>query len=87
MPTATSSTPGMADSPDGVPVEAEDLFGASPGRHDGHVDREHLPDVDARLRRLQREQRLEQRAGSGEERNDAAICVTAKTRWRRVCCP
>ena len=55
------------DAPHGFLVEADDLIGRLSVRHHRHVQREHVARIEAGLRRLQREQRLEQHAGAGQQ--------------------
>ena len=68
MPTETRVHAGQfADAPDGLAVEADDLVGRLAVRHDGHIHGQHLARVEAGLRSLQGEQRLEQHAGAGQQ--------------------
>ena len=57
----------LADPPDGLAVEAHHLVGSLTVRHDGDIHRQHLARVEAGLRSLQGEQRLEQHARAGQQ--------------------
>ena len=57
----------LRNAPDRFLVEAEDLVGRLAVRHHRHIDRQHVARVEAGLRRLQRQQRLQQHAGAGQQ--------------------
>ena len=77
----------FADAAPHVAVERADLLGRFPERHDGHVDREDVRRLKPRLRRLQRQQGLQQHPRAGqqhERRGDLRHRKRAKAAVRRA---
>ena len=68
VPSATRSTPGSCVMRrDRFLVETEDLFRRTSVRDHRDIQREHMVRIEAGLRRLQREQRLQQHARAGQQ--------------------
>src|ERR1700684_1826969 len=57
----------LFDSAYHVPIEVDDLIRSLAIRHHGHIHSQHAVHVETRLRGLQREQRLDQHARSGQQ--------------------